>query len=354
MDGLIPHHLSRERAPGDRGRGFGRAQADAVGVTVATYRRLFREAAGLARADVLAAGEVVGRRLDPALLDEVEGLAVGAGVDVRELLAINARTELLAGTQAGGECSLLGRLELDGGWLAQTWDWHPDLAAAAVLWTVESPDGWWQTVTEAGVLAKLGHNGSGVACGLNFLTCSVDGGLDGTPIHILLRLLLERCASGAEARALLGGARTSASSCITVAAAGGPDLFAAELSPGGTRIVEAGRDGWLVHTNHFLVGPPVGVDTMPGSHPGTLDRFVRLARAAREDCSVPAALAQHGEVAEPVCRHGDPPGTAWADRRATLLATWAQPASRTLRVAAGPPCRNAFTRVPAPASAAAR
>lgn len=326
--------------------------------TVRVYRRLFREAAGLGPADLAAAGDVVGGRLGaehPGLLDELEGIAAGAGQDLRELLAINARTELLAGTQARGECSLLGRLELGGGWLAQTWDWHPELASAAVLWTVETPDGWWQTVTEAGVLGKLGHNSGGVACGLNFLTCSLDGGLDGTPIHALLRLVLETCASGADARALLGDAQTSASSCITVAASGGgPDLFSAELSPGGVRFVEPDRDGWLIHTNHFLGTLPAGTDPMPAAHPGTLDRFVRLARAVREGSTVPQALGQHGEIAEPICRHGDPVGTAWADQRVTLLATWARPAWRSLRVAAGPPCTTAFVAVDAPVSAAAR
>lgn len=324
-----------------------------MATTVSVYRRLLAETAGLGRADVLAAGQRVGSRLatdHPALLDELEGLATGARQDVRELLAVNARTELLAGTQdRGGECSLLGRLELDGGWLAQTWDWHPDLAAAAVLWTVEHADGWWQTVTEAGVLAKLGHNSHGVACGLNFLTCSTDGGLDGTPVHVLARLVLQTCATGADARALLGGARTSASSCLTVAAAnGGPDLFAAELSPGGTRFAEPARDGWLVHTNHFLGAPRTGADTMPSAHPGTLDRFLCVGRAARDGTPVAHVLAQHNSVAEPVCRHGDPPGTAWADRRATLLATWARPAQRELRVAAGPPCQAPFALVPSP------
>jgi isopenicillin-N N-acyltransferase-like protein len=312
-------------------------------VTVATYRRLLREAAGLERADVLSAGEAVGARLAadwPELVEELEGIAAGAGQDVRELLAVNARTELLAG---GGECSLLARREPSGAWLAQTWDWHPDLAAAAVSWTVEHADGRLTTVTEAGVLAKLGLNGRRVACGLNFLTCSADGGLDGVPIHVLLRLVLERCASGADARALLAGARTAASSCVTVAA--GADLFAAELSPGGARLVEPDPDGWLVHTNHFLLAPRVGIDTQPETHPGTLDRFARVARAARTGVPPPRALAQHGAVAEPVCRHGDPPGTAWADRRATLLAVWAQPARHALRVAAGPPCASAFEAV---------
>ena len=338
--------MSHEPRPGDRGRGFGRAQADPVRVTVTTYRRLLGEAAGLTRADLLSAGEAVGERLQAELLDELEGIATGAGQDVRELLAINARTELLAGTQAAGECSLLGRLALDGGWLAQTWDWHPDLAAGTVVWTVVGADRWWQTVTEAGVLAKLGHNDRGVACGLNFLTCTADGGLDGTPIHVLLRLVLQTCGSGAEARALLRSARTSASSCITVAAAS--DLFAAELSPGGARFVEPDRDGWLVHTNHFLAAPRRGEDTMPGSHPGTLDRFVRVARAVRAGAGVPQVLAQHGEIAEPVCRHGDPPATPWAERRATVAAIWARPAQRSLRVAAGPPCTHPFESVAAP------
>jgi isopenicillin-N N-acyltransferase-like protein len=219
-------------------------------------------------------------------------------------------------------------------------DWHPDLAAAAVAWTVSYDDTWFTTVTEAGVLAKLGFNRRGVACGLNFLTCSEDGGVDGVPIHVLLRLVLSQCGSAAEARSLLAGARTSASSCITVAA--GSELFAAELSPGGARFVEPGLDGWLVHTNHFLLPPLRGIDTMPPSHPGTLDRFVRVSCAARNGAPVPAALGQHGAVVEPVCRHGDPPGTAWADRRATLLAVWAEPGRARFRVAAGPPCGAEF------------
>jgi isopenicillin-N N-acyltransferase like protein len=329
-------HVSREPRPGDRGRGLGAACADAVGLTLTVYRRLLREAAGLGPAELRAAGDVVGAGLDPALLEEVEGIAAGARVDVRELLAVQARTELLGG--GAGECSLLAAR---GSWLAQTWDWHPALAPAALAWTVVDGEGWFTTVTEAGLLAKLGVSGAGLACGLNFLTCSADGGLDGVPIHVLARLVLARCGSGAEARTLLAGARVSASSCLTVAADG--DLFAAELSPGGTGIVEADPDGRLVHTNHFLLPPPSGHDTQPDLHPGTLARRARLARAR-----TPRALGQHAPRGEPLCRHGDPPGTPWAEHRATLLAIWAEPARRSLRVAAGPPCRTPFVAVPVP------
>jgi isopenicillin-N N-acyltransferase like protein len=169
--------------------------------------------------------------------------------------------------------------------------------------------------------------------------------LEGMPIHVLARLVLEQCASGAEARALLAGAPACASSCLTVAAADG-DLFAAEVAPGGTRLVEPDADGWLVHTNHFLRAPAAGRDTQPDTHPGTVARRARLAAAARAGLAPPRALAQHAPRSEPLCRHGDPPGTAWPERRATLLATWAQPARGSLRVAAGPPCRCAFAELP--------
>ena len=301
-----------------------------------TYRRLLREAAGVGPAELRLAGARVGEILDrarPELVLELEGIAAGARQDVAELLAINARTELLGGS----ECSLVAHTSIG---LAQTWDWHPALADAAVAWTVFSADGtWFTTVTEAGIVAKLGLNSAGVACGLNFLACSADGGLDGLPIHVLARLVLAHCRTGADARLLLGRAVASASSALTVLAGG--DLFTAELSPGGTQIVEPDADGWLIHTNHFLWPPGRGIDLQ--AEAGTLARRAQLGSRMRAGVPVAAALSEHAPASEPVCRHGDPSGTPWAERRATLLALWARPES--LRVAPGNPCCCAFELV---------
>jgi isopenicillin-N N-acyltransferase like protein len=199
-------------------------------------------------------------------------------------------------------------------------------------------------------LAKLGHNSHGLACGLNFLTCSADSGPKGLPIHTILRLLLDDCATADEARELLTSVRVGASSSVTVAAVDGRhQLFAAELSPGGTRLVEPDSAGWLIHTNHFLRRPPVGTDTQPTAHPDTLARRDALLHAARRGCSPQWALSQHDDDGSPVCRHDDPSVTRWADRRATLLAIWAEPAGRRLRVA-DQPCRSAFGDVATPAA----
>jgi isopenicillin-N N-acyltransferase-like protein len=297
-------------------------------VTVATYRRLLAEAADLRRA-----GANVAERLEPRwpeLFEELEGIAAGAGVDVLELAAVNARTELLAGA-----CSVIAHAD---GRLAQTWDWHPDLAAASMTWTVHQAGGrWFTTVTEAGILGKLGCTSGGLACGLNFLACSEDGGTEGVPIHVLLRLVLERCDRVEDALALLRGARTSASACVTIV---GAAAVAAELSPGGMSVVRPDADGWLVHTNHFLAGPVTGTDVLAG--PGTSARRDVLLRRLRGGVPIHEALGTHAPAEEPVCRHADP-DAPWADRRATLLALTA--VRGELCVAAGPPCSNGYVRV---------
>jgi isopenicillin-N N-acyltransferase-like protein len=330
-----------------------------VAVTVATYERMLREAAGLGPGDLRAAGADVGSAVAarrPDLVEELEGIAAGAQRPLETLLAINARTELLAGRGAG-ECSVVGVLGDRGVTLAQNWDWHPQLLGARVLWTIEGEDRWLTTVTEAGILAKIGCNGAGLAVALNFLTSTADGGAGagaGIPIHVLLRSVLDGCDSLLEALTLLLQAPVTASSCVTVAGRepGGCGLVAVELSPLGPGVVWPDDDGVLVHTNHFLAPPPGLVDTQPREHPSTLLRHWRLRRRLREGADAETALADHHGAPEAICRHVAP-GGAWADRRATLLSVVMDPGRPTLRLAAGSPCAVPYADVALPPSSRA-
>jgi isopenicillin-N N-acyltransferase-like protein len=309
---------------------------------------MLAEAAGIGDADVARLGAGIGDRVTaawPALGEELAGMAEGAAVDAEALWTVNARTELLR----GAECTLIARVDGADARLAQNWDWHPDLAASRVVWTVEHDGTWFTTLTEAGMLAKLGLNGRGLACGLNFLTSSLDGGVDGLPIHVLLRLLLQECGTLADALALLLRAPVSASSCVTLAGAEADDagLVAVELSPGGPALVWPDADGVLVHTNHFLAALPSGVDEQPAEHPGTLLRHARTRDLVRRGASDERALACHFPSPEPVCIHTDDT-TDWADRRVTLMSVVIDPATPSLRLAAGPPCETPFEPVPLP------
>lgn len=317
--------------------------------TVTTYRRLLHEAAGIEPDRLSGYGAAVGERLDrvrPDLVAELEGIAGGAGVPAEELLAINARTELLAG-HASGECSVAGVLRDGAVTLAENWDWHPGLRDSRVVWTVRPPgEPGFTTVTEAGMLAKLGVADGGLAVGLNFLTSRLDGGLDGLPVHVLLRMVLDSCGSLTDALELLLAATVSASACVTVAGseAGGCGLVSVELSPAGPGLVWPDRDGVLVHTNHFLSEPGASIEAAAFGEPSTLLRLEHVRARLLGGGAVEEALRSHFPAPQAVCRHADE-ADAWADRRATLLSVVMDPGARSLAIADGAPCERPYVEV---------
>jgi len=300
-------HVSEERDVRERGIAFGRANAEAVRHTVEVYRRL--------GCDLSAGGRV---RVSDDEHEEVFGIALGAGVDGRELLAVNARTELMASRD---ECSVAGV----GGILAQNWDWHPDLQESTLMWVVRDGDRWFATLTEAGILAKIGMNDAGLGVCLNLLQCSEDGGLDGVPIHVLLRRVLSSCASVEEAVELLTGARVSASSAITVAVPG--EVATVEVSPGGANVVRGG-----MHTNHFLAPPPAGRDLGLDESDSTELRLEVIREQPLLD-----ALRSHEGHPKGVCRHVDE-SEPWEERTATLASVIMDLAAGRMHVAEGQPC----------------
>jgi isopenicillin-N N-acyltransferase-like protein len=206
-----------------------------------------------------------------------------------------------------------GRADASGLVLGQTWDFHPDLAAARLLWTVEQADGsWWVTFTEAGVLAKIGMNSRGVALAINFLSSPADGGVDGVPVHVLARCVLEECGSMEDVEALLRATPRSASLCATVATRHDRRLAAFELSPDAVVRREPDVAGRLAHTNHFLDDVP---ETANGRN--SVRRLEQLDAGLAAAAPVSALLSDAGDVDDPIFRFEDP-SVPWLTRCATL------------------------------------
>jgi isopenicillin-N N-acyltransferase-like protein len=335
----VATHRSSERHPADRGLQFGRAQSRAVANTVAVYERMLREDRGLESSDVGKRGREAAARIRafrPALAEEIEGIASGVGQAPDVLFAINARTELLAGglVAGTGECSTVAVLDREraSGVLVQNWDFHPDLAASRVLWTVDDGDQRrFTTFTEAGILAKIGSNAHGVALAINFLATDRDGGLDGVPVHVLCRAVLEEARTVQEGRELIARTPVSASVCMTVAGPGGLDgaagveACALERWPGGTEEQATGPDRtWVAHTNHFL-DPIAARDTLaegpsgPSTH-GRMDRLVATLEdaPALDGTQIAALLGSRGGPGVAPIFQTDDPTLPWLERCATL------------------------------------
>ena len=261
----------------ERGEQHGLQARASIERSIATYARLFAYCGiDWQRAQRLGAGyrDVIGD-LDPALLAEIEGIAAGAGRRVDEILAYTPPTETPPPSYPGeghpdrgriaavnrknavpdwGECTAVavkpGESTTGTTLLAQNWDWLGVQRAALVLLRVRGNGGAsCLTLTEAGMLAKIGLNHRGFGVCLNILRSSDDGAHAGVPVHVLLRALLERD-SVAEAVAFASRLTFGGSSNVLCADASG-DTAALEFSPRGVEVMR-GADPALCHTNHFL------------------------------------------------------------------------------------------------------
>jgi isopenicillin-N N-acyltransferase like protein len=259
--------------------------------------------------------------LDGELIDEMRGLAEGAGMGVDDILALNVRTEILPAEfglplrRAGrlkrahalarnagigldhpdvdaapplrslddhlSECTAIGVSKSKGAqgvtWLAQNWDWLGWQREALVVLKHANLC----TLTEAGMLAKIGVNAHGFAVGLNILRSTEDGlGKLGAPVHIVLRLLLERCDGIPAAQKWLKSCQFSSSSNIMAADASGR-VVAFELSPRGAMMVND-TDGMVVHTNHFLSESATEFEGNLGATLSSHPRFQCMSKFASE------------------------------------------------------------------------
>ncbi len=139
--------------PRERGRQYGQQAAERIGRSVDYYVRQL-ETAGVdwPRAKELAAGYVpVVQRFSPAYLEEMRGIAEGAGVDVEGIVIVNARTEMMFGAKKAAEAAaddgctgaiILPEAARDGRLLhGQNWDWREECVHTGVVLRIRREDG---------------------------------------------------------------------------------------------------------------------------------------------------------------------------------------------------------------------
>src|SRR5512137_2402164 len=96
--------------PGEAGYQYGTKCREMIQKNVQLYFRLFQHYAQLDRVPAISLAKrfiPVIQAFDPAILEEIRGIAEGANLDFEELLAINTRTELMfpESLAPGGECT---------------------------------------------------------------------------------------------------------------------------------------------------------------------------------------------------------------------------------------------------------
>ena len=234
---------------------------------------------------------------EPVYLEEMHGIAKGAGFQVEDIAFLNARTEIVKlgtnaamreklGVELSDECTsalALPEATADGTvMIGQNWDWKLECAESTVVLRIRREDGPdVLTFTEAGGLARSGMNSAGIGVVSNYLDCERDYRELGVPLLLTRRKMLES-AYLAEINRIVYSTRRSGSNNLLFAHAGGVG-YDLECAPDEVFAIEP-TDGILTHANHWE-SPTARAklrDTGIANTPDTLVRGIRVNQVLRK------------------------------------------------------------------------
>ncbi len=316
-------HIRVNGSPGDRGLQYGRQAESRIRRSIEIYAEIFRFYAGWdwtrVRDHAVQYEEPI-RAYRAHFIDELKGIASGAGVAYEDVLAINVRTEIMNAAVArasAAECTCVVSLpENNTGThtvIGQNWDWKPKTAESVVVLEAE-PEGLpnFVSVVEAGLLAKTGMNAAGLGLVTNALVTDQDSGEPAVPYHAVLRGILESTSLSGALFAITYHVRASAANYLIAHRDG--EAANVESAPGDfSRLhVQFPQNDSFAHTNHFLQAGSDFKDVGLWSGPDSLVRYHRmskyLSRSKREVnvAGLQQALQDHFNLPYAVCSHPDP------------------------------------------------
>jgi isopenicillin-N N-acyltransferase-like protein len=342
-----------EGDPYARGRQLGEAVNDRIQKCVDAYFGLFQYHAGLDRERAFQEADrfvPVIADYAPDLLEEMRGIADGAGCEFLEIVAINARTELLHGVPRH-ECTSIAvapSASADGHVrIGQNWDWFAWLAGTTVLWSIRKPDGLdVLTFAEAGLVGKIGVNEAGLALCANLLLSDADNPGPAAPMHVILRHVLDTATSVDEAVQHIVETPRCTSLNHLLADIGGA-IADVEATPAGSTVIEP-DGGVITHANHCLDRNLLSADRGARDYPETVARGSRAASLAIErplsEGMVRSLLTNHDTAPGSICLHAriELPEQEREESVASILMDLT---AGTFDLADGPPCSESYRRI---------
>jgi hypothetical protein len=334
----------------ERGRAHGEGLRDRIAEALERWDAEVAERMGIPAAEHVA-GLLGATRFRPAieshtpeLLEEVRGIAEGAGASFERILAYNLMDEEWWYSQARGHrhaCSVVAipAGEGRGALLAQNMDLPEVMDGGQTILRSTAPDGGRTVVlTAAGMIGLTGANSDGLGVCVNTLSM-LNHSREGLPVAFVVRGLLER-RSLAGAEAFLRAVPHASGQHYAIASGG--DVAGFECSAGGVVASDGGR-GRFWHTNHPLASRDL--DPADDDPAGTADSRHRLARLAEtgpdiestDDCERLLADKRAPLCVAPEAEHN------WLTFGSIAMELSSPP---SVRIAPGPPDRTPWIDAP--------
>ncbi|MBA7465508.1 MAG: hypothetical protein GH158_03260 [Dehalococcoidia bacterium] len=353
--------ISVKGKPFERGKQYGSQAQTMVRKNLELYFDLWGSLWGAKRPEVLkhcsSLVPVIGE-YDAEILEELQGIAKGSELSLEEIVALNARYEMVfaqsAVAEAGGGCTSIAAMPTvtrNGHTiLGQNWDYKERFQGQSVILEVE-PEGRPNIVmhTEAGTMAHKGMNSAGLGICLNALVSSRDKFEATIPFLIVGRAILNADSFSRAVKAVLN-ARVTVSFNFLIAHRDG-EAIDLEVSPIDVGFLHP-DEGILTHSNHFIAlnNRPDMVDVFKATAPDTLFRaerarhLIELERGKIDVGSFQRVFRDHFSYPNSICRHVD---TREEEPRhlATLSSAIMDLTARAFYLTEGTPCQNAYYKV---------
>jgi isopenicillin-N N-acyltransferase-like protein len=283
------------------------------------------------------------------LVDEVRGIAEGAGYDLRDILALNCRGSSFPVIE---DCTSFsvgpGHTRTGHALSGQNWDQLEGISDSIVLLHVVPEQGPRHLqIVEAGQLGRQGMNDLGLSLQANGLP-----GAGSDPRALPAPFTRRRLLGSATFDEALDVARATPRPHASHLLLSHRDssIAGVEGGPTSTHVISPDH-GWMVHANHYLGPVPEDLRGRYRPDADSLGRQRRaddhLARAVRDGVTA-SALADlcrdHAAGPDGVCVHADvarPPAERWA----TVASIISDLTDGVMAVAAGPPCRFPYVLI---------
>jgi isopenicillin-N N-acyltransferase-like protein len=282
----------------------------------------------------------------PQFVDEIRGIATGAGVPFHEVWTLNCYEGLTEVHQQVWGCTCLAIRDehtADGHVLmAHNEDWSSVDRDNVYLIRAEPDDGpAFVGVTYGPLLVNIGLNAEGIGVTINSVY-PTDSRV-GVPRILSSRAVMGTRTIGQAIRACVPKLRAGGYSYLLADPNG--ELYSIETSAT-TRDILYGEAGWLAHTNHYL-SPRMQTLEEPGTYSSShvrLNRARRLLRAQLGEVTVDslqALLRDHVNWPDSICMHEDPDDLPH-EREMTLASLVMDLTERVMWAAPGPPCEGEY------------
>jgi isopenicillin-N N-acyltransferase-like protein len=347
MDARLPY-IEAKGTYREVGRQIGEAERELVLRELDYYREQFVALAGFSFAEAVERARAYLRpaeRAVPQIVDQVRGLAEGAGVPFDHLFAANCNEEFTCRPEADerpDHCTSFA-FRAGGRTVAgHNEDWYPGDIECLTVRHVTLEDGTsYLSVGPAGNLPITGVTSHGICGGANTLY-SWDMGV-GVPNNLLLASLFA-CRSLEDVRALIEATPRARGSNHLLADAAGRIW---DIETTASRLAWIDGAACFTHTNHYVTPELAPQDATTSE--GTYLRRARaeeLLAAGFEAGEDPVRLGQtvlrdHANAPFSICSHWDDDDSEPDQSVTTASMVW-EPAERRVHVAVGQPCEHEY------------